>query len=76
MFIKYNIYNVFEKIYFHMRKCKIIYKSLCFTCEHIEYNVITSAFTVDSKAQNVGIHMLNWIVRHLLVIKLSRYVAF
>ena len=29
-----------------------------------------------SKAQNVGIHLLNWIVRGLLVIKLSRYAEF
>ena len=29
-----------------------------------------------SKAQNVGINLLNWIVRGLLVIKLSRYAEF
>ena len=34
--------DIFEYI-FHMRK----YKRLYFTCENIEYNLITSAFTVD-----------------------------
>ena len=29
-----------------------------------------------SKAQNVGIHLLDWIVRGLLVITLSRYAEF
>ena len=71
-----------------MRKCEI-YKRLYFTCENIKYNLITSAFTVDipqpsldfqrykrSKARNVGIHLLNWIVRGLLAIKLSRYAEF
>ena len=65
--------------------CKYL-KGCFFTCENIEYNFITSALTVNfppttsdsqsykrSKAQNVGIHILNWIVRGLLVIKLSRY---
>ena len=66
-----------------------IYKRLYFTCGNIEYNLITSAFTVDlpqpttdfqtlkaNKSTNVGIHLLNWIVRGLLVIKLSRYAEF
>ena len=52
-----------------------IYKRLYFTCENIEYNLITSTFTVNvpqptsdfkrykrSKAQNYGIHLLNGIV--------------
>ena len=66
-----------------------IYKRFHFTCENIEYNLINSAFTVEypqptsvskrykrSKAQNVGIHLLNWIVRDLLLIKLLRYAKF
>ena len=66
-----------------------IYKRLYFTCENIEYKLITSAFTVDfpqptsifkrykrSKAQNMGIHLLDWIVRGLLVIRLSSYTVF
>ena len=57
-----------------------ITKRLYFTCENIEYNMITSAFTLDFpqptsnsqtyqwlKAQNVGIHLLNWIVMGILV---------
>ena len=62
---------------------------LYFTCEKIEYNLITYAFPVDFsqpssdfqqllavKSTNVGIHLLNWIVRGLLVIRLSRYTEF
>ena len=54
--------------------------------KNIEYNLITSAFTVDfpqptldfptykrPKVQNGGIHLLNWIVRVILIIKLSRF---
>ena len=55
----------------------------------MEYNLITPAFTVDfpqptsdvqtycrSKAQTVGIHLLNLIVRGHLVIRLSRFADF
>ena len=61
-----------------------ISKRLYFTCKNIEYNLITSAFTVHFgfsnlyavESKNVGIHLLNWIVRGLLAIKLSRYAEF
>ena len=71
-----------------MQKCENILK-VVFTCENKEYNMISSAFTLvfsqptsdfqtyqRSKSQNVGIHLLNWIVMDLLVIQLSRYAEF
>ena len=70
--------KVKDQLLLHIFTCENvkIYKRLYFTCENIEYNLITSAFTVDfpqptsdvqSKAQHVGIHLLNWIVSGLLV---------
>ena len=72
-----NIVNIWKKITYEKVE---ISKRLYFTCENIEYNLITLTFTVDfpqptsdfqtykwSKAQTVGINLLNWIIRGLLV---------
>ena len=86
-----NIIYIWKKYIFTCDNMKYT-KRLYFTCKNIAYNLITSVFTVDfpqptsdfqtpfsykrSKAQNVGIHWLNWIARGLLVIKLSIYAEF